>query len=158
MRSISIFVLIFLTSFATGVSAAASFQCYPNLEVSWSFDQTTNNSEFHENTENLLSITLYLDSGFLKLPAVEKNGTILFRQNSIIKNTDDGMPITARYESTGTVEMEKMSIFINDPFCKQSDNARLSILTTENMGYRNIIYTCNCLAQLHDYKHFLLDR
>ena len=68
------------------------------------------------------------------------------------------MPITARYESTGTVEMEKMSIFINDPFCKQSDNARLSILTTENMGYRNIIYTCNCLAQLHDYKHFLLDR
>ena len=144
--------------FATAAWSAASFQCYPNLEVSWSFDQTSNKSEFYENTENLSSITLYLDSGFLKLPDVEKNRTILFRQNSIAKNTDDPMAITVRYESAGTIEIEKTSIFIIDPMCKQSANARLSIFETVKMGYSNVIYTCNCISRLHDNKVFVYDR
>jgi hypothetical protein len=158
MRSIGIIFSIFLMHFATAAWSASSFQCYPNLEVSWSFDQTSNKSEFYENTENLSSITLYLDSGFLKLPAVEKNRTKLFRQNSIIKNSDDPMAITVRYESAETIEMEKTSIFIIDPVCKLSGNAQLSILTTAEMGYKNVIYTCNCLSQTHDNKAFVYDR
>jgi len=48
MRIFSIVSTILLMHFATGVWSAVAIQCNPNLEVSWSFDQIENKSNFFE--------------------------------------------------------------------------------------------------------------
>jgi hypothetical protein len=141
--------------FATVAWSAVAIQCSPNLEVSWSFDQIENKSDFFETTDNLSSITLHLDTGFLKLPSAQNDGITLLRQQSIIKKSEDGLDLTVKYESTNTIGIEKTNVILSDPICKKSKEAVVSIFTAEEFRYRNTIYSCNCVSLTHDLQHFI---
>ena len=155
MRILSIVSTIFLMHFATGVWSAVAIQCNPNLEVSWSFDQIENKSDFFETTDNLSSITLHLDTGFLKLPSAQNDGITLLRQQSIIKKSSDGLDLTVKYESTNTMGVEKTNVILSDPMCKQSKDAVVTIFTAEEFSYINTIYNCDCVSPTHDIENFI---
>ena len=155
MRIFSIVSTIFLMHFATGAWSAVAIQCSPNLEVSWSFDQIENKSDFFETTDNLSSITLHLDTGFLKLPRAQNDGIILLRQQSIIKKSPDSLDLTVKYESTNTTGIEKTSVILSDPMCKKSKDAVVSIFTAEEFRYINTIYNCDCVSPTHDIENFI---
>ena len=155
MRIYSIVSTIFFMHFATGAWSAVAIQCSPNLEVSWSFDQIENKSDFFETTENLSSITLHLDTGFLKLPSAQNDGIILLRQQSIIKKSPDGLDLTVKYESTNTTGIEKTNVILSDPMCKKSKDAVVSIFTAEEFRYINTIYNCDCVSPTHDIENFI---
>jgi hypothetical protein len=155
MRILSIVSTIFLMHFATGVWSAVAIQCNPNLEVSWSFDQIENKSNFFETTDSLSSITLHLDTGFLKVPNAQNDGITLLRQQSIIKKSADGLDLTVKYESTNTMGVEKTNVILSDPMCKQSKDAVVSIFTAEEFSYINTIYNCDCVSPTHDIENFI---
>ena len=155
MRIFSIVSTIFLMHFATGAWSAVAIQCSPNLEVSWSFDQIENKSDFFETTDNLSSITLHLDTGFLKLPSAQNDGIILLRQQSIIKKSPDGLDLKVKYESTNTAGIEKTNVILSDPMCKKSKDAVVSIFTAEEFRYINTIYNCDCVSPTHDIENFI---
>ena len=155
MRIFSVALTIFLMHFYTGAWSAVAIQCYPNLEVSWSFDQIENKSDFFETTDNLSSITLHLDTGFLKLPSAQNDGITLLRQQSIIKKSSDGLDLTVKYESTNTTGIEKTNLILSDPMCKKSKDAVVSIFTAEEFSYINTIYNCDCVSPTHDIENFI---
>ena len=155
MRIFSIVSTIFFMHFATGAWSAVAIQCSPNLEVSWSFDQIENKSDFFETTDNLSSITLHLDTGFLKLPSAQNDGIILLRQQSIIKKSPDGLDLTVKYENTNTTGIEKTNVILSDPMCKKSKDAVVSIFTAEEFSYINTIYNCDCVSPTHDIENFI---
>ena len=155
MQILIITLAIFLMHFATSVSSAVSFQCYPKLEISWSYDQIEKKSDFFETTDNLSSITLHLDTGFLKLPSAQNDGITLLRQQSIIKKSPDGLDLTVKYESTNTTGIEKMNVILSDPMCKKSKDAVVSIFTAEEFRYINKIYNCDCVSRTHDIENFI---
>jgi len=155
MRLISVVSSIFLMHVASGSCSAVSFQCYPNVEVSWSFDRITNKSEFHENTNDLSIITLYLDTGFLKFLAAQNNETALFRQQAIKTESQDPLDITVRYEDTNKISTQKTGIILLDPMCKRSADATVSLFKTGEFGYRNINYRCDCLSPTNDNDNFV---
>ena len=155
MRIFSIVSTIFFMHFATGAWSAVAIQCYPNLEVSWSFDQIENKSDFFETTDNLSSITLHLDTGFLKLPSAQNDGIILLRQQSIMKKSEDGLDVTVNYKSTNTMGIEATNVILSDPMCKKSKDAVVSIFTAEEFRYINTIYNCDCVSPTHDIENFI---
>ena len=155
MRMLSIVSTIFLMHFATGVWSAVAIQCNPNLEVSWSFDQIENKSNFFETSDNLSSITLHLDTGFLKLPSAQNDGITLLRQQSLIKKSPDGLDLTVKYENTNTTGIEKTNVILSDPMCKKSKDAVVSIFTAEEFRYINTIYNCDCVSPTHDIENFI---
>ena len=155
MRILSIVSTIFLMHFATGVWSAVAIQCNPNLEVSWSFDQIENKSNFFETSDNLSSITLHLDTGFLKLPSAQNDGITLLRQQSLIKKSPDGLDLTVKYENTNTTGIEKTNVILSDPMCKKSKDAVVSIFTAEEFRYINTIYNCDCVSPTHDIENFI---
>lgn len=155
MRILSIVSTIFLMHFATGVWSAVAIQCNPNLEVSWSFDQIENKSNFFETTDNLSSITLHLDTGFLKLPSAQNDGITLLRQQSLIKKSPDGLDLTVKYENTNTTGIEKTNVILSDPMCKKSKDAVVSIFTVEEFRYINTLYNCDCVSPTHDIENFI---
>lgn len=155
MRILSIVSTIFLMHFATGVWSAVAIQCNPNLEVSWSFDQIENKSNFFETSDNLSSITLHLDTGFLKLPSAQNDGITLLRQQSFIKKSPDGLDLTVKYENTNTTGIEKTNVILSDPMCKKSKDAVVSISTAEEFRYINTIYNCDCVSPTHDIENFI---
>ena len=155
MRILSIVSTIFLMHFATGVWSAVAIQCNPNLEVSWSFDQIENKSNFFETSDNLSSITLHLDTGFLKLPSAQNDGITLLQQQSLIKKSPDGLDLTVKYENTNTTGIEKTNVILSDPMCKKSKDAVVSIFTAEEFRYINTIYNCDCVSPTHDIENFI---
>ena len=155
MRMLSIVSTIFLMHIATGVWSAVAIQCNPNLEVSWSFDQIENKSNFFETSDNLSSITLHLDTGFLKLPSAQNDGITLLRQQSLIKKSPDGLDLTVKYENTNTTGIEKTNVILSDPMCKKSKDAVVSIFTAEEFRYINTIYNCDCVSPTHDIENFI---
>jgi hypothetical protein len=154
MRIIGIVSTIFLMHLASAAWPAVSFQCYPNLEVAWSFDHKNNQSEFHEKTDNLPSITLYLDTGFLKLPTAQNNGAELFRQQAIENQSENPLDIVVKYESTNKMMIETTVIILSDPLCKRFTNAVVSIFTAAEFRNNNIIYNCDCLSSTRDAYNF----
>jgi hypothetical protein len=154
MRIIGIVSTIFLLHLASSVWSAVSIQCYPNLEVDWSLDEKNNQSEFYEKTDNLSSITLYLDTGFLKLPTVQNNAAALFRQQAIVKKSEDPLEIIVKYESTDKMTIETTAIILSDPLCKRYNSSVVSIFTTSEFRYNNITYNCDCLSSTHDANNF----
>ena len=141
--------------FATGVWSAVAIQCNPNLEVSWSFDQIENKSNFFETTDNLSSITLHLDTGFLKLPTAQNDGITLLRQQSIMKKSADGLDLTVKYESTNTMGIEKTNVILSDPMCKNLKTLLLVFLLLRSSGIMNTIYSCDCVSPTHDIENFI---
>ena len=157
MRINSIIISLIIASLATNTSSNPLVQCEPTLEVFWSYDYFTKTSEFGENTDNLSSITLIVDHGFLKLSVAENKKIELFRQNSITNNTEDMLDITVRYESTDQKEIGRTSIIISDPMCKNRAVANVSILNTRELGFKNVVYDCDCLSATHDSDHFIMN-
>lgn len=155
MRIISIVFSIFLMHIASVVWSGTSIPCSPNLEVSWVFDKQNNKSQLYENTDDLSKINVYLDTGFLKIPATQDKETALFRQHLIIQNSEDPLDVTVRYESTNAVNIDQTSIIMSDPMCTNSINVLVNIFTTAEFAYRNINYSCNCLSSIHDSKHLI---
>jgi hypothetical protein len=155
MRLIGIVSTIFLMHVASVGWSAVAFQCYPNLEVSWSFDRIEKKSKFFETTDNLSSITLQLDTGFLKLSNAQNNGTTLFRQQAIIKKSEDPLDITVKYEVTNKIGIENTGIIFSDPLCKRSTDAVVSMFTTAELRYSNITYVCDCLSPTFDNYNFI---
>lgn len=155
MQIFNIVATIFLMHFATGAWSAVAIQCYPNLEVSWSFDQIENKSDFFETTDNLSSIIVHLDTGFLKLPSAQNDEIALLRQQSIIKKSADGLDLTVKYESTNTMGVEKTNVILSDPMCQKSNDAVVSIFTAEEFSYINTIYNCDCVSPTHDIENFI---
>jgi len=155
MRIFGIVSTIFLMNFSTAVWSAVAFQCYPNLEVSWSFDELKNKSEIFETTDNLTNITLYLDTGFLKFPNAQNNETALFRQEAIVKKSEDPLDIIVKYESTKKMGIETTGIIFSDPLCKSSKDAIVSVFTIADLTYSNVTYACDCLSPNHDIHNFI---
>jgi len=157
MRINSIIISLIIASLATNTSSNPLVQCEPTLEVFWSYDYFSKTSEFGENADNLSSITLIADHGFLKLSVAENKKIELFRQNSITNNTEDILDITVRYESTDQKEIGRTSIIISDPMCKNSAVANVSIINTREFGFKNVVYDCDCLSATHDSDHFIMN-
>ena len=151
-------ISIMIASLATNASSNSLVQCEPALEVFWSYDHLNKTSEFGENTDNLSSITLIADHGFLKLSVAENKKIKLFRQNSITSNTEDMFDITVRYESTDQEEIDRTSIIISDPLCKNGAVANVSILNTREFGFKNAVYNCDCLSATHDSDNFIYEK
>ena len=157
MRINCIMISIIIASLATNVSSKTSFQCEPTLEVFWSYDKLTETSKFGENTNNLSSITLIADHGFLKLSIEENTKIELFRQSSITNNAEDMFDITIRYEGTNQKEIGRTSIIFSDPMCKNGAIANVNILNTREFGFKNVVYNCDCLSATHDSDHFIMN-
>ena len=158
MRTNSTVCSIFLVHFATAVWSTTSFQCYPYLQVSWTFDVLNSESKFNENIDDLSSITLHLDSGFLKLPIEQDKDTVLLKQHSIIKNSGDALDIVVRYQDTNKTEIEQTGIILKDPMCKTATGTVANIFITEEFAYNNIVYKCDCVSPTYDIENFVYNR
>ena len=92
--------LLSIINLATSVSSAVEIQCKSELEVKWTYDEVSNSSQYTENVENLVTTTLKLDFGFIKLSKQGENDILLFRQSSIVRSKDNPLNLRVRYESS----------------------------------------------------------
>lgn len=146
---------IILIIAATNVSSAAMVQCNADLKVSLSYNHETKSFEFMESSENLSNISINFDSGFIKLSDNKEDKIMLFRQSAISKNFNDPLDLVVRYETASKAEIQKTSVIINDPMCKNNSNAKLSIFETSALGYTNNIHSCDCLSNTYDRSNFI---
>ena len=147
--------LLSIINLATSVSSAVEIQCKSELEVKWTYDQVSNTSQFSENGENLVTTTLKLDLGFIKLSKPGENDNLLFRQSSIVKNKDNPLNLSVRYESSSRKGMSQSSLVISDPMCVSGAVARASIFETSEFSFFNSVYSCECLSPVFDRKNFV---
>ena len=147
--------LLSIINLATSVSSAVEIQCKSELEVKWTYDQVSNTSQFSENGENLVTTTLKLDLGFIKLSKSGENDNLLFRQSSIVKNKDNPLNLSVRYESSSRKGMSQSSLVISDPMCVSGAVARASIFETSEFSFFNSVYSCECLSPVFDRKNFV---
>ena len=147
--------LLSIINLATSVSSAVEIQCKSELEVKWTYDQVSNTSQFSENGENLVTTTLKLDLGFIKLSKPGENDNLLFRQSSIVKNKDNPLNLSVRYESSSRKGMSQSSLVISDPMCVSGAVAQASIFETSEFSFFNSVYSCECLSPVFDRKNFV---
>ena len=147
--------LLSMINLATSVSSAVEIQCKPEFEVKWTYDRVSNSSQFTENVENLVTTTLNLDFGFIKLSKQGENGNLLFRQNSIVIHKDNPLNLSVRYESSSPKGMSQSSLVISDPMCLTGSVVRASIFETSEFSFFNSVYSCECLSPVFDRKNFI---
>ena len=147
--------LLSIINLATSVSSAVEIQCKPEFEVKWTYDQVSNSSQFTENVENLATTTLNLDFGFIKLSKLGENDNLLFRQSSIVRNKDNPLNLSVRYESSSPKGMSQSSLVISDPMCLTGSVVRASIFETSEFSFFNSVYSCECLSPVFDRKNFV---
>lgn len=136
-------------------SAASVIRCDAKIEAYWSYDPSHNSSKLLETSDNLPEIYLNFDFGFLKLDNREKVKSLLFRQSAIEEINGDPAHIVIRYETTNKSQIDKTSMIISDPMCKNGAAAKISIFETRGFSYTNKIYNCECLSQIHDIDNFI---
>ena len=147
--------LLSIINLATSVSSAVEIQCKPEFEVKWTYDQVSNSSQFTENVENLITTTLNLDFGFIKVSKQGENDNLLFRQSSIVRNKDNPLNLSVRYESSSPKGMSQSSLVISDPMCLTGSVVRASIFETSEFSFFNSVYSCECLSPIFDRKNFI---
>ena len=147
--------LLSMINLATSVSSAVEIQCKPEFEVKWTYDQVSNSSKFTENVANLITTTLNLDFGFIKLSKQGENDNLLFRQSSIVRNKDNPLNLSVRYESSSPKGMSQSSLVISDPMCLTGSVVRASIFETSEFSFFNSVYSCECLSPVFDRKNFI---
>ena len=147
--------LLSMINLATSVSSAVEIQCKPEFEVKWTYDQVSNSSQFTENVANLITTTLNLDFGFIKLSKQGENDNLLFRQSSIVRNKDNPLNLSVRYESSSPKGMSQSSLVISDPMCLTGSVVRASIFETSEFSFLNSVYSCECLSPVFDRKNFI---
>jgi hypothetical protein len=155
MRFVGVVLVTCLINFAKIAYSAAVLQCNPILEISWLFDPKTTEADYRESEDNRSRVSLYIDKGFVKFTDPQKNESLLFRQNSIVKNTENPFDISARYENSGKLELSKTSVILTDPMCQSSDYSHVTIFRTLEFGYKNSVYNCECLSSIRDGNNFI---
>ena len=147
--------LLSIINLATSVSSAVEIQCKSELEVKWTYDEVSNSSQYTENVENLVTTTLKLDFGFIKLSKQGENDILLFRQSSIVRSKDNPLNLSVRYESSSPQGLSQSSLVISDPMCLSGELARASIFETSEFSFFNSVYSCECLSPVFDRKDFI---
>ena len=155
MKKYGILACIVLTLQATIVLAATSTTCVSKSTITLSFDILSNSTNFAETDNDLSNIVLTLDHGFLKLAEQEDALSVLYRQSALRENSQDPLDITIRYEATNGVSIEKSSIIISDPMCRNYARSRANIMEITDKGYASSIYECECLSANHHSANFI---
>lgn len=150
-------LVISIMSLATSVSSSSMTECSPDLELTWSYDPIDYSSKISEVSDNLSTISLNYDLGFVKLLDKDDSEIKLYRQNSIRKSIEDPEDFIVRYESTAASNIQTTSIIVFDPICKNREISIASIFVTNGMSYSNTIYSCKCLSKIYDLDHFIFE-
>jgi hypothetical protein len=153
-----IFFIAFLALGICSVNYASSMtpiRCDSTSNVSLVYNPSNNSTEIIETNDPVKTITLDLDSGFLKLSEQQSNDNTLFRQNSIRNNGEDPLNLTVRYETASKSDIKKISIIISDPMCKANGMSLISVFETAEHSYISTKYRCDCLSSVHDSNHFI---
>lgn len=159
MMNAKILILLLATNLATSSSYASILSCEPRLMSYWTYDDDSNTSNFKENKDNLTTIKLHFDYGFIKLGEKDAVDFNLLKQNEITQlNEDDHLHVMVRYENSNRINIEQQSLIIVDPMCKKELVSKVSVITTSYKEYRVINYVCGCLSSTFDSDNFLFSK
>ena len=151
--TVTVFTVLILQT--TNVLAAASTRCETKSTIALKFDILNNAANVEEIRNDLPIIELTLDYGFLKLSEQENDASVLYRQIALRENGEDPLDITLRYEATNGANIEKPSIIISDPMCRNYARSRANIMEITDKSYASSIYECECLSANHHSANFI---
>ena len=155
MKKYGIPAFIVLTLQTTNVLAAATTSCEPKSTTALTFDILNNSTNVEEKSNGLPNIVLKLDYGFLKLSEPDNEASVLYRQIALRENGEDSLDITLRYEATNGANIEKSSIIISDPMCRNYARSHANIMEITDKSYASSIYECECLSANHHSANFI---
>ena len=135
--------------------AAAYTSCEPKSTIALTFDILNNSTNVEETREDLPNIELTLDYGFLKLSEQENDASVLYRQIALRENGQDPLDITLRYEAANGANIEKSSIIISDPMCRNYARSRANKMDITDKSYASSVYVCECLSANHHSANFI---
>lgn len=143
-------ITLSIISLATSVASNTTIQCNQDLEFTWSYDEIDGSSIIQEISDNLSTVSMNIDFGFLKLFENDGNQSELYRQSAIKRSNDDPEDIVVRYDSTLKASIKKKSVIISDPMCKNRIMPHVNILETTAASYSNRVYSCKCFSRTYD--------
>ena len=149
----TVFTVLILQT--TNVLAAAYTSCEPKSTIALTFDILNNSTNVEETSNGLPNIVLTLDYGFLKLSEQDNDASVLYRQIALRENGQGPLDITLRYEATNGANIEKPSIIISDPMCRNYARSRANIMEITDKSYTSSIYECECLSANHHSANFI---
>ena len=149
----TVFTVLILQT--TNVLAAAITSCEPKSTIALTFDILNNSTNVEETSNGLPNIALTLDYGFLKLSGQDNDASALYRQIALRENGQDPLDITLRYEVANAANIEKSSIIISDPMCRNYARSRANIMDITDKSYASSIYECECLSANHHSANFI---
>ena len=149
----TVFTVLILQT--TNVLAAAITSCEPKSTIALTFDILNNSTNVEETSNGLPNIVLTLDYGFLKLSEQDNDASALYRQIALRENGQDPLDITLRYEVANAANIEKSSIIISDPMCRNYARSRANIMDITDKSYASSIYECECLSANHHSANFI---
>jgi hypothetical protein len=153
LRTVTVFTVLILQN--TNVLAAAITSCVPKSTIALTFDMLKSSTNVEETSNGLPNIALTFDYGFLKLSEQENDASVLYRQIALRTNGQDPLDITLRYEATNGTYIEKSSIMISDPMCRNYARSRANIMEITDKSYASSIYECECLSATHHSANFI---
>ena len=142
--TVTVFTVLILQT--TNVLAAATTSCEPKSTIALKFDILNSATNVEETSNGLPNIVLTLDYGFLKLSEQDNDASVLYRQIALRENGEDPLDITLRYEATNGANIEKPSIIISDPMCRNYARSRANKMDITDKSYASSIYECECLS------------
>ena len=149
----TVFTVLILQT--TNVLAAASTSCEPKSTIALKFDILNNATNLEETRKDLPNIEVMLDYGFLKLSEQENDTSVLYRQIALRENGQDPLDITLRYETANGANIQKSSIIISDPMCRNYVRSRVNVMEITDKSYASSIYECECLSANHHSANFI---
>lgn len=151
--TLTVFTVLVLQT--TNVFAAATTSCVPKSTIALTFDILNNSTNVEETSNGLPNIVLKLDYGFLKLSEQDNDASVLYRQIALRENGQDPLDITLRYEAANGANIEKSSIIISDPMCRNYARSHANIMEITDKSYASFVYECECLSANHHSANFI---
>jgi hypothetical protein len=139
----------------TNVLAAAITSCEPKSTIALKFDILNSATNVEETSNGLPNIVLTFDYGFLKLSEQDNDASVLYRQIALRENGQDTLDITLRYEAANGANIEKSSIIISDPMCRNYARSRANKMDITDKSYASSVYECECLSANHHSANFI---
>lgn len=139
----------------TNVLAAAITSCEPKSTIALKFDILNSATNVEETSNGLPNIVLTFDYGFLKLSEQDNDAMVLYRQIALRENGQDPLDITLRYEAVNGANIEKSSIIISDPMCRNYARSHANIMEITDKSYASSVYECECLSANHHSANFI---
>ena len=149
----NVFTVLILQT--TNVLAAANTSCEPKSTIALKFDILNNQANVEETSNGLPNIVLTLDYGFLKLSEQDNEASVLYRQIALRENGQDPLEITLRYEAANGANIEKSSIIISDPMCRNYARSRVNVMEITDKSYASSMYECECLSANYHSANFI---